>query len=353
VPTNREELLRRLKAAESGLSTREIIEQSSMFVLKGGYACTYNDEVSVKARTGLDKALTGAVKAKPLLDLLEKLPEDEVELAVDGEELIVAGKRRKAGLTLQAEIVLPVDQIEAPETWKPLPADFAEAVQTAARCTAQTTANSEHAVFVHLHPEWAEASDGYQLCRWKLATGLRKPVCVRATSITPACQLGVTEFAETKAWMHLRAKGVVYSLRRYLEDYKDMGPALEPEGSPAVLPKGLAEACERALVLVGENPEEERRVEVDLRPGRVRLKGVGISGWYSESKRLSGYEGKPCRFLISPSMLADIVRNHSECRIGEKRLTCLSNKYTYCAWLFAPNSGTIEEKEEPPDTGEE
>ncbi len=351
---NREELLRVLKAAEPGLSAKGILEQSDAYCFSNGYVVTFNDEVSVRAKTGLPKELVGAVKAKPLTAMLEKLPEDDITLEVQGGELIVSGKRRQTGLTLQAEIVLPVEGVEKPTEWKPLHAEFCEAVQTVGKCAAQTTQQSETAVFVHLSSKWAESSDGFQLCRWPFDTQVKTSICIRAASILPATHLGLTDLCETGSWLHLRAKGIVYSVRRFLEDYPDMTKFLDvAKGSPAVLPKGLADACERAMVLVGENPEEDRRVEVDLQPGRVRLRGVGISGWYKETKRVTGYEGKPVKFMVSPQMLIDLVRNHSECTVAENRLSVDAGKFKWLAWLFKADAVVEPEAEEGESDGNE
>jgi hypothetical protein len=69
---NREVLLQQLESVQAGLSSREIIEQSSCFVFKDGNVVTFNDEVSCSRPCELG-SFTGAVQAAPLLSIREML----------------------------------------------------------------------------------------------------------------------------------------------------------------------------------------------------------------------------------------------------------------------------------------
>ena len=60
---NREELLNQLESVLPGLSTREIIEQSSCFVFMNKEVITYNDEISCSHKSRLD--IEGAIVATP------------------------------------------------------------------------------------------------------------------------------------------------------------------------------------------------------------------------------------------------------------------------------------------------
>lgn len=97
----RENLLRTLEYVSPGLSTRDIIEQSTSFVFKGGQVITYNDEVSCRGPSGLDEGLTGAVRADKLLDLLRKLPDDELDIGLVDSEFNVMGSRKESGIPLE------------------------------------------------------------------------------------------------------------------------------------------------------------------------------------------------------------------------------------------------------------
>lgn len=329
---NREALLHCLDCVEPGLSPREILEQSSCFVLQSGSVETFNDEVYCRATTGLDKAITGAVQAKPLQELLRRMPEEEIEVKQSEGELLIVGKRRRAGLRLEEEITLPVKNVEKPTEWNKLHEDFTDAIGIVQQC-ASTDESQFSLTCVHIHPKWLEACDNFQLCRWKLKTGLKQSTLVRQLGIRHITKLGMTEFSETEGWVHFRnPKGIYLSCRRYLEEFPDLSVLLDVEGDSAQLPKGLGEAANIAHeVFTKENPDSNL-ILVDLKPGKVQVEGRGSSGWYRQSAKVK-YAGKPLSFRISPLMLIDLVKRHNECVISPDRLKVDGGTYLFVSCL--------------------
>ena len=335
----REKLLAQLESVNPGLSAREIIEQSSCFILKDGEVLTFNDEVACRQECMLD-TINGAVKADPFLNLLRKMDEEYVDIVQNEGELkikAVGGKktRRQAGISMEDKVVLPIGSVDKPKDWKELPDDFTEAVTVIAQC-----ASKDESKFiitcVHLHPEWIEACDDYQIARFPMEIGLGKPVLVRRESLKHVTTLDMQEFSESKSWLHFRNKqGLILSIRRYSDDYPDLGAYLDTDkGEKTELPKGLKEATEKAEIFSAEKGEENQ-VEISLRAGRLKIRGQGISGWYSEVKDVN-YEGDPITFLITPNLLRELVENYKECEITSNRLKVDGGKFTYVTCLGVP-----------------
>jgi DNA polymerase III sliding clamp (beta) subunit (PCNA family) len=327
---NRELLIRQLESVQPGLSPREIVEQSSCFVFKDGRVVTYNDEVACSNTCCLDAV--GAVQAEPLLAILQKLPEEEIEVTTEDGELRIRGKSRRAGLHMEAEITLPVDSIEVPADWKTLCDGFAEAISIV-----QTCAGKDESKFcltcVHITPKYIEACDNYQVSRYRMKTRFTEDALVRRNSIKHIVSLGFTEFCETKNWLHFRSgEGLVLSCRRFLEDFPDISGMLAGSGTPISLPKGLADAADAANVFSSEGAEDDDQVAITLSPGKVRVKGVGVTGWYSETKKVQ-YDGEELQFLISPKLLIQLVREHSECEVGSNRLRVTGDRFVYVSCL--------------------
>lgn len=329
---NRMDFLQQLETVQPGISPRGIIQQSDSFVFKDGYVMTYNDEVACKTKSVFGKNFVGAVKEAPLLAILRKLVEDEVDVEESDGELIITGKRRKAGIRMDATIELPLDKIEKPTEWKPLPDDFTEAVSLVQECA---STDESHFVItcVHLHPKYIEACDNYQLTRYKIRLGIKEPTLVKRDSLKSLTSLEMTEFAETANWIHFRNKsGVQMSCRRYSEAYPDISRIMEMgEGHPATLPKGLGEAAEKAQVFSAENGENDQ-VFVELVPGKLRIKGQGASGWYQEVKNLT-YDGGNMSFFISPKLLIELTKKHNQCAISSDRLLVNGGKFVYVTVL--------------------
>src|SRR5690606_29759183 len=102
IRVNREEVLRVLESVTPGLASREIIQQSTCLVFEDDRVFTFNDEVGCSRESPI-KGFTGAIKAKPLLDLFSKMPEDELGVEWNGKEIQVHGKKRKSGIRVENE----------------------------------------------------------------------------------------------------------------------------------------------------------------------------------------------------------------------------------------------------------
>lgn len=340
---NRESFLQTLQSVQAGIAEREVIEQSSCFIFRDERVTTFNDEIAVSAKC--PTGITAAVRAKPLLAILGKLVEEELEIAIDGGELLISGKRKTIRIVSESKIQLPVESVERPDKWKKLDETFIEAVELC-----QHSASSDEAQFmltcINITPQHVEACDNAQLTRVRVETPVDKPVLVRRDSIKHIVTLGMTMIAETECWMHFQnPMGLVLSCRRFLETYLDLGPLLKFQGAKITLPKGLAQAAEKAAIFATESAENPN-VTVELRSGKLRITGTGGSGSYREMRKLA-YEGDDMKFSMSPAMLSEICKRHNDAEIGSNRLRVKGGKWTYVACLIVEETKKLEEEAAP------
>lgn len=332
VKVDRQELLNALQSVSPGLASKEIIEQSTSFVFKDGHVHTFNDEVCCKMPTGLPPDLTGAVHAKPLLALLEKLAEKEVGVEATGEELVVSGASRKAGVRMDAQIAMPLSSLEDPKGWKRLPEGWEEGLGIVNGCTSDNNAKFV-LTCIHLTPTFMEALDNHQLVRYTVKLPLSRKFLVRGASVAPAAGLGVTHVGEGQSWLHFKNKaGLVYSCRVYLDEFPDLDGFLEVKGGKVTLPGGLSEAVEKAEIFSKENAASDK-VLVKLAPGKLVVRGEGALGWFRETIKFK-YAGEPLSFLIRPKLLADITKRFQECVLNPDRLMVEGERYKYVTSLL-------------------
>jgi len=329
---DRDVLLNQLESIKAGLSPREIIEQSSCFVFSDGKVMTYNDEIACSQNSCLK--VTGAVQAEPLIAVLSKLPNDAVDIEMGDGELRIKAGRRNAGVRMEAEVLLPIDSVEVPKKWNPLPDGFGDAVYIVAQCAGKD--ESQFVITcVHITATHVEACDNYQLSRFPIEVPIRRNCIVRATSLKHICDLDMTEIAETKTWLHFRnPAGLVLSCRKAEDDYPNLDAYLEVSGSPTTLPKGLAESTTVAQVFSSENADNDD-VMINLSPkrgGLLRVRGEGASGWYTETKRIK-YEGPPMKFAIAPKLFIELTKRHNECLISSNTLAVSTGKFIYVTSL--------------------
>lgn len=326
---NREELLRKLEAVAPGLAVREAVEQSSCFAFFDGRVVTYNDEIacSIKCDIGLE----GAVAAKPLLELLNKMSEEVVDITGTDAELLVKGKRRRAGITLEREITLPVGAVEPPTEWEEVDPEFSDGVGVVQHCAGKDP-NQFRLTCIHITPDYVEACDNFQMARYPVKTGVGEECLVKKDSIKYIVGLGMTEVSEATAWIHFRnPAGLVFSVRREVHDFENLDNILDMQGATMTLPGGLSEAVQKAQIFSSETAENDV-VYVELRAGQLRLRGTGATGWYEERKDIR-WGGEPFSFTIDPKLLLEIVTRTNDCLIAPGRLKVEGGKFTYVTCL--------------------
>lgn len=344
VLVNREDFLQVLESVTPGRTDKENIEQSSCIVFRDGQAFTFNDEVACLTPTGLNGTLRGAIPGKPLTEMLSKIQEEEIHLEQIEEKLtvrVVDGKRHQGNLRFRSgkttiklfqNILLPLDKMEYPKEWLPLHEDFLDAVTAVQDCALNK--GPFQATCLHIHPKWIESSDGMQIMRFRLPTGVSNPLLVRKESIKHIVSLGMGELGETQQWLHFRNQnGAILSCRRFLEDFPDLTPFLKcaEQEEELTLPSDLQKVLERAEILTKELGEKAL-LEVSLTPNKLRIVGRGNLGEHTESKKIT-YSGKGFSFLISPKTLISIAKKHNQCFLSDKKLTVKGPNWKYVTRL--------------------
>ena len=253
---NREEFLHQLEMVQPGLSTRDMMEHGNCFIFQDNKVITFNDEIHCSANIK-ETSINGAVQAKPLLELLRKMTEELIEIDFTDSEVRITGQggNRKAGIRLEKEVSLQLEGMETPDKWKDLPENFNEAISIVYQ-SAGRDSNKFQLTCVHIHPRWIEATDNFQVHRFKIKMGIDEPLLVSKDSIKHVSPLGVTKFGLTDAWIHFKApSGLTISCRRYSEDYPDTTPFFDFSGDKMSLPKGLKDAAEKAEIFSSENSD--------------------------------------------------------------------------------------------------
>ncbi len=340
---NRQKFLEHLQLLDAGLSPKETVDQSSHFVFKDGEVMTFNGEIACRKKSMLNGEVEGAVSALQLKKMLEKMTEEEIGIDVTKNIFKITGHKKETEFNLDSEILLPIDQVEPPEKWRKLPEGFADAVNMVYQC-ASTEEQFFHLTCVHIHPNWLEASDNIHATRYTIDTGFKDSALVRHTSIKHIVDLGMTKVSETETYVHFKApSGLIFSIRKFSDEFPDLEQFIQVEGTPVVLPKSLAEGTGRAEILSSED-KEANRVRVRLKSGRLILKAEGVSGKHREWTDKIKYKGAPVDFYISPSLLTQIIEKHDKAVISSNRLAVKGENYVYVSYLAPVRKDTKDDE---------
>jgi len=340
---NRESFLQILESVTAGLSNTGV-EQGKCFIFQDSQVMTFSGECFVRRKIPIE--LSGAVEADPILQILSKLKDEEIDVKTEEGQLLIqvfslnkTGKeilKKKSWLQINPLITVPTSLVEDPGDWQKLHEDFGEAVSTVSQCSSKTKDEREWMLTcIHLHPKWIESGDCYQFCRYRIQFGLESSILVKAKSLQGVSQLGMTEFSQTGSWLHFRnPSGVVYSCRLHVGEYPSMGQLFKFEGESVVLPKDLSEGIDRSEIF--SKMEDQNLVQIDLKPNKVWITGKSEKGGHTESKKVK-YEGPEMSFCIAPKMLSTLAKKFSEGIVAEDKLKFDSGTYKLLCYLRKGN----------------
>ena len=340
---DKENLIAVLESLFPGVSPKEVVQQSSCIIFSEGRAFTYNDEIACSRDCELK--IEGAVPAAIFVNTLKKMPDETVEITQEKNKLTIKGKRRKASIVIDEEILLPIDAIREDmdeKEWEALPTRFCEGIE-AVRGVTSTNDSFFSFTCVHVGPDFIEACDNTQAARFTLETGLESSLLIRFDAALHLGGLAASHFIQTDTWMHFRQSedsSLCFSVRVYCEDYPSLESIFDAKGSKIAIPDSLIPAIETANLFSSETSDDDF-VIVNIKPsdkkgkGVLRIKGQGVFGSYSESKKIKFSGTKGFEFLSYPKILIEAIKRAHECFISEKAIRIESGDLVYIARLSA------------------
>lgn len=284
-------------------------------VFTGNEVVTYNEEVVCRKKVSLD--VQGVVIAKPLVGLLQRFAEDEIEVFVKEGELRIKGDRRSAGIRMEKRAHFDVSDLENPKEWKPTGKKIAEALDLVAEC-----ASSDEAQFlltcVRIGKTFVESCDGMQAIRYTTKLGFSSDALLRKAAASQVARIAPVECAETEDWVHFRNGGdLIFSCRRYQDNPAKLDDILKVDGVSVPVPAGIGEAARKASLFADDS--STKVLTVELSSGKMKVVGNGELGWYRETCAIE-YDGKPVAFTIYPKLLIEVARRGQSMVLGDRKL---------------------------------
>lgn len=307
----RQELLDILEKVAPGLAPSENIAQSASFVFADWKVFSYNDEIAVGHRVNFD--IQGAVSSAELLALLGKLKSETIEITTNENELLVNKKMLKSGITLEKEILLPIEQLSG--GWDAemygLPDKFMKGIKT---CLSSCASESESAILsnIHMNETFMESCDNYQMTRFDLGEDSQENVLIPAAACKHLLRYNVNQYYQTDGWIHFSdGKDLIFSCRIMEDEYPDLEQFLEVEGDTITLPKQLSEIMDRSNVF-------NSRVQINILENWCKVRAQSDTGWIEERVRIK--EKKDIDFSIDSQMLKLILKISNELTVGKHSL---------------------------------
>lgn len=323
---NRKELLRALEACVPGLSAKENIEQSSCFIFSENSITTFNDEILCVHDTPL--GLHGAVPSKPLLELLRKLTEDEIQITSTDTELRIKGNGRRVVIRMSPDVLLPTGVVDPVEEWIDVPPAFGDALSMVAECASKSGDDRELSC-VHFQPHMIEACDRYQAIRYNVETGVGQNALIRRSSCAAVQGLGIAGMAETEVWMHWKTyTGLQVSVRKYASTFPSLDDIFATEKTgEAHIPGSIVEIFNRAAPFFADTTKGKQGL-IRLRKGQMMIRAANGEGWYEEIRDID-YDGPKMTLGVNPKYISGLVKHGIPCDITASSLRITGDAFVY------------------------
>lgn len=341
---NIKDLVGVLNRVAPGLGAKENDIQANCFLLSDGHAYTYNDEVSVSCK--LPKGMKGikcVVQAKEFLQLLSKMKEEEVDIAMEKDELCLSTRRTKARFLTESEIKMPVADIEIPKEFDELPEDFLYAIKCCLPIVGKDM-SKPLSTCIHFADDKAEVCDVDKAGRYTFKDEyFKKRVFLPGASAKVVSRFDVVDFAVGGGWIHFGCKdNTIVSARTYYDgqDMADFTHLLNQKGADVALPKDLAGALERSGIFADartgtEGTLEDIYVELTIGDDWCVLRCDSAIGSYQEKVRVN-YEGPRLVFSTSPELLLSALEAHRTCEVCENFVKIYDDNFTHIVAVSRP-----------------
>jgi DNA polymerase III sliding clamp (beta) subunit (PCNA family) len=325
----RKDLLRHLESCAPGLSTSGNLEQAECFIFSDGYVHTFNDEMYCKQETVL--SMRCAVPAKPLLETLRKLTEDEIDVVHDidkGVLTIKCANVRKITLNIHADAVNHHASVPQPENWQDVPPVFADALAMTADSAAK---ESEEFVLscVHISPHGLQATDTFQAIRYRLECPVSKPTLIRRSACASVNGLGVAAICEVEGWLYLKTyTGLQVAVRTYDEEFPDLSEAFKQESRASLrFPPCLLDALAKASIFLADTGSG-KQAQIRLKPNKVMIRGQNESGTYEEIRDIE-YDGPSRSFGLNPKYVQTLLKHDYPISLTDNAMRVRGESFSY------------------------
>lgn len=331
---NKTELLACLNILKPGLAAKEVVEQSSSFVFMNNQAVTFNDEIAIHCGLPGDLEIDGAIPAKEFVSILTRFKGDEIDITQNDNELSLKCGKQRAGIKLEAEITLPINELAIPKKWIDLPDDFLKGL-SACYPTASKDLTQPLLTNICLSGEHAVATDNSRIAvySWENPSKFNDEILLPASTVPGLVRTNITKFhIESSGWCHFtnNDKSVVYSCRISEGKFPDVFQHLVFDIIGSIqFPNDMSETLDRAGVFLSNIIDTDNFVTIDINPkGVITIAGKGDVGWYEETCRTK-WEGSDVVFSIYPQHLQEILKSTKQAQIGDGIIKFVSGQFQH------------------------
>jgi hypothetical protein len=307
-----------LDKARPGITPKDQMEQGSSFIFADGRVHTFNDNIAVSVPFDFDFD-DCAVPSKPILGLLRKMNNKEVNLEIKEGHLIVKAGRSRSKIKIEKEIVLNYGkyaEVEGKFKKFPVTKELLKKAFDAVGPTVCTDTAFRHLCGIHLLSRngaiWAESGRKVQYTTYRVVeeSKAKLDLNIPIDSYKALMRLGAKKYCKESGRIHFQCEGDVKFSAWYTAEGYPVIPidAWRKEAKKATkitFPKNIHETLDRTYDFSIDNIDHDAFISIAVKDGVAIIKAVGNMGEITEKCKVK--TAKDCYFKIHPKYLKHIM----------------------------------------------
>ncbi len=328
-----EELRTILSNLKAGLAQgKQTTEQSDCFVFLNNRIWTYNDEICVSCPSPFE--FEGAVSSKEMLLLVGKITTEEMTLEFNEGEILIKAKRTKAGLRIQQQIEMPIQEISIPKRWNTLPKNFLSSLQ---KCIFSAGTDFAKPILTNINckDKVLQSCDNERATQCLLSSALKQDFLIPASSSRYLSQLNeINQYKCDSEWTHFKTKdGTIFSCRCDFEEYPVLN-YFDSNGFEFSFPNQIENILDRAGIFAETEFNQDSLIEISISTkGVLKARAEGDAGWVEETIRTKRKPEKHIQFQVNPQYLQQILKQTGTAIIGENMIWFVTEEFEHVVVL--------------------
>lgn len=304
------ELKSQLESVAAGIASKELIEQTSCFIFSKKRIITFNDMIAATVPTTLK--INGVVQSEPILKLISKVKDEEIEVVQKEGKLLISGKRFNAEFNMTKSMEIPLGEIDIPDSFIETPPEIQSCLKMA--CFTASKSLAEPLLrCVHIKNNKVESCNNDQITICTLPKKFKGiDVLVPAKNVSEINKQKIVGIAVVDGWAHFNTEnGAILSSKTLQQKYLDLSQYIPNEDSASVIefPSQIKEILDRAEILssVEEDKSVDKIIRISLSKEKLIIESENAVGKYTEERRKVKYDGDPIEFETNPDFLRHIL----------------------------------------------
>lgn len=319
----RKEFVESLKTVLPAVSKGGVIPQGNCFAFVPGAVIAFNGDIAIKQPMDYID-FTSAVSASEMIQVLNRLPSDEVDCKLSDEGLCIKTEKTITSFKADMEIKLPVgDILDSSLEWLPVCDSFVTSLHL---CMGMCSKDSAREIlrYIHVEEDNMRASDGARAIKHKLNAKYAE-MFINTVSAKNICTFVPTQYALSTGWLYFRKEsGAVLACRTIIDEQypcNALDGFFDSEGSKIIdLKHEMIEMLSTTAIMSEKNNAGFRFVNIKTNKGTMVISSVGSGGSHKERIKIESQESIDTD--LSVDCFKDMILLGTEMHVVDKR-TCV------------------------------